>query len=103
MCAQLDLETPCGPYELKLGANGRRPTAARCSFVRSTCSPKNEKKREAVRLLAFLQFQPGNYFPAFRSFQFKIELNPRMNVPCVCHRQNGRIANITRCPSPICS
>ena len=27
-------------------------------------------------------------------------LNPRKNVPWVCHRQNGRMANITTCPLP---
>ena len=39
--------------------------------------------------------------PAFRSFQFRIALKPRKNVPCVCQRQNGRIANITTWPLPI--
>jgi hypothetical protein len=33
--------------------------------------------------------------PASRSFQFRIALNPRKNVPCVCQRQNGRMANMT--------
>ena len=29
-----------------------------------------------------------------------IALKPSMNVPCVCHRQNGRMPNITTWPSP---
>src|SRR5262245_18543031 len=33
------------------------------------------------------------YLPASRSFQFMIALNPNPNVPWVCHRQNGRMAN----------
>jgi hypothetical protein len=33
--------------------------------------------------------------PASRSFQFRSVLKPRKNVPCVCQRQNGRIANDT--------
>jgi len=39
-------------------------------------------------------------FPASRSFQFRIALKPRKNVPWVCHRQNGRMANITTWPLP---
>ena len=39
-------------------------------------------------------------FPASRSFQLRIVLNPRKNVPCVCQRQNGRMANDTTWPWP---
>src|SRR3712207_5169979 len=31
----------------------------------------------------------GSAFPASRSFQFRMVLKPRKNVPWVCHRQNG--------------
>jgi len=34
-------------------------------------------------------------FPASKSFQFMIALNPIAYVPCDCQRQNGRIANMT--------
>lgn len=33
--------------------------------------------------------------PASRSFQLRIALKPRKKLPWVCHRQNGRMANIT--------
>src|SRR5262245_13032075 len=36
--------------------------------------------------------------PASRSFQFRIVLKPRKYVPCVCHRQKGRMANMTTWP-----
>src|SRR5262245_16347858 len=39
-------------------------------------------------------------FPASKSFQFMIALNPIAYVPCDCQRQNGRMANMTTCPWP---
>src|SRR6185436_1076014 len=43
----------------------------------------------------------GAVRPASRSFQFRIVLKPRKKFPCVCQRQNGRLANITTWPLPI--
>ncbi len=51
----------------------------------------------AIRVIRVIRGQSScRYLPfALRSFQFMIVLNPMMNVPCVCHRQNGRMVNIT--------
>jgi hypothetical protein len=73
--------------------------------TRPATTPKSQKPQETPHEV-FLRFlvvqiplnQPTIYLPAFRSFQFRIVLNPWMNEPCVCHRQKGRFANITTCP-----
>ena len=72
-----------------------------CCCIREnhSCYPRSSASVSCC--FFFFSNQSGCYLPlALRSFQFMMVLNPMMNVPCVCQRQNGRMVNITTCPLP---
>src|SRR5207249_10009811 len=71
---------------------------------RGTAAPSTEHRAPST----FFRYRccaavvgPGAARPASRSFQFRIVLKPRKKFPCVCQRQNGRLANMMTCPLPI--
>src|SRR6185503_18502391 len=78
-----------------------RTPPQRRSLAASPLAPLRWLTRALVRYRCCDVVVTGAVRPASRSFQFRIVLKPRKKFPCVCQRQNGRLANITTWPLPI--